>query len=78
MTPDETREVAALYRRVGALMEARTAWEVQCEQVHGLYLSAEATASELRNERDAALRRAESAEARVRELEALIAAGGAR
>lgn len=115
MTPDETREVAALYTRIGALMSARAAWQSECDDVRSLYRDAltrahnaedRAKAAEtesdeirkeleftsrrlaaveevhamplqLRNERDAALQRAWKAEARVADLEAIIAARGA-
>ncbi len=63
MTADETRELAALYTRVGALLEA------QARSV--------AVVTDMREMIDSARARAEKAEARVRELEVKVAAGGA-
>jgi len=63
MTPEEIRQVGMLHTHIGALMSAQAAWRDECEGVRREYLSVVA--------------RAEKAEARVAELEALIAAGGA-
>lgn len=62
MTPDETREMAALYARVGCLLEA------QARSV--------AIVTDMREMLDSARARADRAEARVSELEAALAAGG--
>ena len=63
MTADETRELALLYTRVGALLEA------QARSV--------AIVADMREMLDSARAQAHKAEARVRELEAKLAAGGA-
>lgn len=62
MTPDETRELATLYTRVGALLEAQA-----CSV---------AVVTDMREMLDSARAQAAKAEARVRELEAQLAAGG--
>lgn len=62
MTPDQIREMAALYARVGCLLEAQA--------------RSAAVVTDMREMLDTARARAEKAEARVAELEALIAAGG--
>jgi flagellar biosynthesis chaperone FliJ len=63
MTPAETRQVAELHTNIAALLNAIASWRQECEAVQQHYREAVA--------------RADKAEARVRELEAMIAAGGA-